>query len=179
MRIYLTGFMGSGKTSVGKKIANQLGYNFVDLDDFIEERHKISIPGIFEKFDETAFRILENKTLIQTFKFEKTVISTGGGTPCFHDNMKLMNQNGVTAYIKMHPKSLYHRLINSKKKRPLIMGKTEPELMAYIDQELTYREPYYHKANIILKGESLNLTSFYDDIHKIIEQKKNELLINK
>lgn len=173
MRIYLTGFMGSGKSSIGKKIASQLGYQFIDLDQMIEDRHKTPISRIFEQYDETAFRIIENKTLRLTDEFEKTVIATGGGTACFHNNMDWMKENGITVYLKMHPKSLFHRLVKAKKKRPLLADKTEQQLQQFIDEQLTHREPYYNKAHIILPGESLNLTRLYDEIHKIIEKRKN------
>lgn len=179
MLIYLTGYMGSGKTFAGKKIASQLGYQFIDLDQMIEDRHKTTIPNIFEKFDETAFRIIENKTLMLTFQLENTVISTGGGTPCFHNNMTLMNQHGITVYLKMHPKSLYHRLIRSKKKRPLLLNRSKDELLDYIGEQLTEREPYYNKAQVILKGENFNLTLLYDQIHTIAKQRKIEMVTNK
>jgi len=132
MLVYLIGFMGSGKTTVGKKLAGKLGYDFIDLDEMIEKKYRITINNIFNKFDENAFRLIEQETLTETFKLKNTVISTGGGTPCFFNNMQLINKYGISVYLKMHKQSLYDRLINSKTKRPLLTEKTPNEILNYI-----------------------------------------------
>jgi shikimate kinase len=81
MLTYLTGYMGSGKTTAGKKLADRLGYTFIDLDKYIENKYRITIPHLFARYDEGAFRKLEKETITETFKLKNAVISTGGGTP--------------------------------------------------------------------------------------------------
>ncbi len=158
MLIYLIGFMGSGKTTSGKKLAAQLDYNFVDLDFLIEEKYKISIPDIFDRFDEDVFRKIEHDTLLDTKSFQNTVISTGGGTPCFYNNMEIINSNGTSVYLLLHPKSIQKRLLASKKKRPLIMNKSEDEIFDFIELKLEEREQYYKKANFTIKAENLDIS---------------------
>jgi shikimate kinase len=166
MRIYLVGFMGSGKTTVGRKLAAILGYDFIDLDDFIENEYKISIPRIFEKYDENAFRKIEHKSLKRCSDYENTLISTGGGTPCFFNNMELINNSGFSVYIRMHPKSLYNRLISSKKKRPLLKEKSPEEIMAFIEHSLKVREPFYNQAALTVKGEDIKPETIIEEIRK-------------
>ncbi len=164
MRIYLTGFMGSGKSTVGRQLARKLDYAFVDLDDRIEKDYKTSIPLIFEKYDESAFRRLEQEVLHRTVQSDHTVIATGGGTPCFYDNMEWMNRNGLTVYLKLHPKSLHQRILNAKKVRPLIRQQPPEKVMKFIEQKLGEREPFYMQASIIIKGEDLDLNKLADKI---------------
>jgi shikimate kinase len=158
MLIYLVGFMGSGKTTVGKKLAARMDFNFIDLDFLIEEKYHISIPNIFERFDEEAFRKLEHDTLKTTTKLQNTIVSTGGGTPCYFNNMKMMNEAGKTIYLKLHPISLYKRLTESKKKRPLILNKPEKALQLFIEEKLAERESFYNKAQYSVKGENLEVS---------------------
>ena len=131
--------MGAGKTTASKKLARLTGFDCYDLDELFEEKYKISIEGFFSKYDETLFRMLESKLLKETDKFHNTIIATGGGTPCFYDNMTWMNQNGLTVYLQMHPKSIFKRLILSKRKRPLVANKTPEDLLQYIKQHLRQR----------------------------------------
>jgi len=158
MLIYLIGFMGSGKTTAGKKLATQLGYEFVDLDLLIEEKYKITIPDIFDRFDEKAFRIIEHESLKETISFQDTIISTGGGTPCFYNNMEIINTNGISVYLKLHPKSIQKRLLESKKKRPLILNKSDDELYEFIQIKLNERELFYQKAKYTIKAENLEIS---------------------
>jgi shikimate kinase len=164
MRIYLIGFMGSGKTTVGKKLAKKLGYDFVDLDQLIELKCKTTIDVLFEKYDEDAFRILENKTLTETAGADNMVVATGGGTPCFYDNMTWMGAHGLTVYLKLDPGSLSDRLHASKRMRPLLKGKTKPELVDYVHGKLAEREKYYMQADIIVKGENLEMNTLLEEI---------------
>lgn len=164
MRIYLVGFMGSGKTTAGRQLARRLGMQFLDLDAFIESTYKTSIPLFFDKYDEKAFRLIEKESLHRTLNTDHIVISTGGGTPCFFDNMAWMNANGLTVYLKMHPKSLGVRLRNSRKTRPLIRQKTESELIAFIGQNLEYRETFYNLAALTAKGENLDVDALVNEI---------------
>jgi len=157
MLIYLIGFMGSGKTTVGKKLASKLNFDFVDLDFFIEKKYKITIPDIFDRFDEDVFRKIEHEALLDTKSFQNTVVSTGGGTPCFYNNMDLLKTYGTSVYLKLHPKSIQLRLLESKKKRPLIMNKTKDEIFDYIQLKLKERELYYKQADFTIKAENIDL----------------------
>lgn len=150
--VYILGFMGSGKTTVGKQLARLLQYNFVDLDKAIEQAQNKSIQQIFADDGEAFFRELEKTQLQKTITYTATVISCGGGTPCFFDNMALMNNNGITIYLQMNAKELFSRLNNTKKERPLLAGKTDDELLLFIEEKLMEREAFYKKAKHIVKG---------------------------
>jgi len=165
-RIYLIGYMGSGKTTVGKKLAHKLNYRFVDLDDVIEKKAGYSITEIFQQQGESFFRQLEHEALKETFLFTNTVISTGGGTPIFFNNMEQMNAQGITIYIELSPKSLVDRLKDSAAKRPLIMDKTEAELLQFIETGLQQREPYYKKAEVIANGISLTVETIIQALQR-------------
>jgi shikimate kinase len=156
MRIFLTGFMGSGKTTMGRKLANYLGYQFVDLDKFLEEKAGMSINDFFQLHGETAFREFEKEILQNSSFSENTVIATGGGAPCYFDNMGWMNKNGVTVYLMVPPKGLVDRLKHATD-RPLIKGLSEQDLLKFITEKLKDREPFYKQARYIVNG--LNLTA--------------------
>jgi shikimate kinase len=165
MLVYLIGYMGSGKTTIGKRLAKRLGYQFIDLDDMIERKYKIEVSEFFQKYDEKSFRKIEHDTLLLTFKFSDTVISTGGGTPCFFDNMELINQNGISVYIEMSNLSLFLRLYHSKRPRPLLEGKSQDELKNYIQAHLEKRLPFYSRATITAKGENFNLDELLEKLN--------------
>ncbi len=156
MLIYLIGYMGCGKTTAGKRLANKLGYEFVDLDSVIETEQNRTISQIFESDGQDAFREIERKTIHQSFNLNNCVIATGGGAPCFFDNIEQMNAHGKTIYIKLSPKALASRLKSAKAERPIIAGKTDTELLGFIEQALGGREPFYSKAQIIVNGIGLN-----------------------
>jgi len=166
MRIVLVGYMGSGKSTLGKKLASKLGFSFYDTDQIIEEQYKISIYNFFEKYEEDVFRKIEYDVLKNTLIHNNAVISTGGGTPCFRNNMDIINKNSYSVYIKMHIDSIETRLINSKKSRPLLKDISQTNLKAFIEKQLLEREKYYNQANLIIKGEKL-------DINYLIESLKN------
>ncbi len=151
--IILVGFMGCGKTTLGRKLARQLDYTFVDADDAIEERYKISVKDIFAKFGEAHFRKLEREFILSLKDQENIVLSTGGGMPCFGDNMQLLNEIGITFYLQRSVGELASRLINAKKPRPLIMGKNYDELMEFIADLLPKREVFYLQAEHVLNRE--------------------------
>jgi len=155
MLIYLIGYMGSGKTTAGKKLASRLGYNFIDLDDAIEKEQNLTISEIFKNNGQAEFRIIEKEALKKTFGYTNTIVSTGGGTPCFFNNMDEMNKHGKTIYIELTPKALVSRLIGAKNKRPLISGKSGTELLVFIKEELALREPFYNKSHIKVSGLGL------------------------
>jgi shikimate kinase len=153
MRIYLVGYMGCGKSTIGRKVADIMSFSFIDLDKFIEERNFKSVPAIFAEEGESAFREKEKSALLEVSQFEDVVIGTGGGTPCFFENMNFMNANGVTIYIAPETEVLATRLLNSKTERPLIIGKKRAELIDFINQALIARAPFYEKATIIIRDQ--------------------------
>ena len=157
-RIYLVGYMGSGKSSALKQLGKLLSWETYDLDHLFEEKYKISVQDFFHKYDEAAFRKLESQLLKETAKYENAVIATGGGTPCFYDNMEWMNANGTTIFLKVSAKTAVNRLLNSKKKRPLIEGKSEEQLLEYVQRHYGERMPFYEKAQITVKGEDLDFS---------------------
>lgn len=164
MRIFLIGFMGSGKTTLGKQLARKLGYRFIDQDDYIEETSGLTIAEYFSRNGEQAFRKYEHEALKNLLEFDNVVISTGGGTPCFFNNIDIMNENGLAIYLRMKPEVLKSRLKHAQAERPLIKGKTEEELLEFIKFKLTEREPFYLKAKHVI--ESMDLKS--DDLHQLV-----------
>lgn len=149
-RIYLIGFMGSGKSHIGKLLSLKMGYNFIDLDVEIEKKG-MSISEIFNQKGEDYFRQLESEMLLKTINSTKTVISCGGGTPCFFDNMEWMNRNGITIFLNPATEILVERLKLEKEKRPLLLNKTEDEIYYFIEQLLERRIEFYQKANFEIK----------------------------
>lgn len=159
MKIFLTGFMGCGKTTLAKKLSARLGYELVDLDHEIEKQAGTTVGDYFALHGESAFRELESQTL-KTFPYqENSVIATGGGTPCYFDNMDWMNLNGLTIYIEMSPEALAKRLENGKAKRPLLRDLDEQGIVDFITQKLEERNPYYRKASLVVNGISLTAES--------------------
>lgn len=163
MLIYLVGFMGCGKSTIGKKLANRLGYHFIDLDIYIEQKHMSPIAAIFQKQGEAHFRQLESKSLREIQGFGQ-VIATGGGTACFYDNMDWMNRQGTTIYLELSPEALFSRLVNVKYKRPSTKGLSDEELKQFIIQKLDERKPFYEQAK-------LKVNAFLPElIDKILEE---------
>lgn len=167
MRIFLIGYMGSGKTSVGKKIARALGLQFLDLDHYIESSEQLSIAAIFDAKGEAEFRKLERKYLDQLLTTENVLFSLGGGTPCFSDTMDVLMDKGLCVYLEHSPKSLYNRLLSGKKGRPLLQGKTDEELLTYIEQHLSSRLPYYQRAHVTINGLSFSKEKIKDTVQTI------------
>lgn len=149
--------MGAGKTTVGKKLAKLIDYAFVDLDQYIENKEQQTIPNLFRTKGEDVFRRIETHTL-KNLNIDNSVIALGGGTPCFNNNIELINQKGLSIYLQLPPKTLVNRLIHSKTKRPLIDAyKTQPDLLLdKIENLLSEREPFYLKADIIFNANNMN-----------------------
>ena len=145
-RIILIGYMGSGKTTVGRALSKETGMMFYDLDWYIESRMRKTVAQIFAEKGEEGFRKIEYNMLHEVAEFENVIISCGGGTPCFFDNMDYLNQQGDVVYLKCEPETLYKHLLMGKVERPLIKGKTPEELIAYITNHLAEREPFYSRA---------------------------------
>ncbi|MDR1632933.1 MAG: shikimate kinase [Dysgonamonadaceae bacterium] len=172
-KFFLIGYMGSGKTTVGKQLARELNLQFMDLDLFIENRYHKSISAIFEEKGEAAFRKIERKALMEMLDFENVVISTGGGTPCFFDNIDLMNQSGITIYLKVSVDELVERLKNAKQKRPLIKNKDSEEIKDYITANLGKREQFYNQATFIFESNNFFTNeNFKDKIERLIKNIK-------
>ena len=160
-RIILIGYMGSGKTTVGKALSKETGMMLYDLDWYIESRMRKSVSQIFAEKGEEKFRQMEYNMLHEVAEFEDVVLSCGGGTPCFYDNMDYLNQQGDVVYLKATPETLYKHLLMAKVERPLLKGKNPDELIAYITEHLKEREPFYEKARYTLDVTVL------DDFDKI------------
>lgn len=160
MRVFLIGFMASGKSTVGKKLANKIGLPFVDLDDYIEEKYNTTIRLLIYDKGIDSFREIEKQALeILINKYNNVMISTGGGTPCYFNNMDLMNRSGITIYLEVDIPILVNRLMNSKKDRPLIWGKSREDLTVYAKDLLARRQAYYEKAQHTVNGKNLKLDS--------------------
>lgn len=161
--------MGAGKTTVGKALSKELGLMFYDLDWYIETRMHKTVAQIFAERGEEGFRIIEKNMLHEVAEFENVIISCGGGTPCFFDNLEYMNQQGDTIYLQASPEVLAAHLKMGKGVRPLLQGKTEEELHEYIRESLAQREPFYSQARHII---NVNLMDDYDKIHITVDEIK-------
>lgn len=155
-RILIIGYMGAGKTTLGKVLAKDLGLPFYDLDWYIESRMMKTVPQLFAERGEDGFRKVEHNMLHEVAEFEDVVISCGGGTPCFYDNMEYMNAQGDTVYLKASPEVLYAHLQMGKVERPLLKNKTREEMQAFIQEQLAEREEYYTKARHIFNVDLLD-----------------------
>lgn len=158
--IFLLGFMGAGKTTLGKQLAKKLQIPYVDMDDLIEAEVEMTIADYFQKFGEEAFRKQEEQTLIKLIEdFEETphVVATGGGTPCFFQNIERMNQAGISVYLRPEVSHLVGRLWPQRDHRPLIMGMDKETLASFIQSKLAERDPFYRKATFTLEGEEASI----------------------
>ena len=165
-RIVLVGYMGSGKTTVGKALSKETGMMFYDLDWYIENRMHTTVSKLFTERGEEAFRKIEYNMLHEVAEFEDVIISCGGGTPCFFDNMDYLNQQGDVVYLKASPDTLYKHLLMAKVERPLLKGKSPEELIAYITEHLKERAPFYEKARYTL---DVNVLDDYDKIQTSVQ----------
>ena len=168
MRIYLVGYMGSGKSTLGRRLARFSGMMFIDLDKFIEERNHQTVPQIFAGEGEESFRRKERKALEEVSEFSDVIVATGGGAPCFFDNMELMNRSGITFFLDIHPHILAGRLLKSKTERPLIKGKSPEELEIFIAETLRVRRAYYEKSCFRIEREDMNP----EEIMNMIQESK-------
>ena len=171
-RVFLVGYMGVGKTTIGKLLRKELGVDFIDLDRYIENRYRKSIAQLFKVNGENGFRKIEREMLREVATFQNVLISTGGGTPCFFDNMEVMNKDGITVYVKASVEELTARLLASKNVRPLIRDKSPQELNEFIAQHLAERTVYYSQAKIVYENDRL---VSHSDVNESVEAIK-ELL---
>ena len=166
--------MGAGKTTVGKVLARKLNIEFFDLDWYIEARFRMKIPQIFAEKGEGEFRRLEQLMLHEVAEMEDVVISCGGGTPCFFDNMEFINRQSESFYLKASPEVLKTHLLMAKTPRPLIIGKTPEQLIEYITESLAEREKFYLKAKHIIDIHVMHtkaqIQQYADQIYNMVNQ---------
>ncbi|MCR4619739.1 MAG: shikimate kinase [Paludibacteraceae bacterium] len=151
-RIYIVGYMGCGKSTVARIVARRLGWEMIDMDKRIEGRFRQTINEIFATRGESGFRKMERNMLEEVCGMENVVISTGGGTPCQSDNMEVMLETGKVVYLRMSAESLAKRLIvtHGTRNRPILKGKSEEELHAFIEEQLAKRKAYYERATHVM-----------------------------
>jgi len=152
IRIFIVGYMGAGKTTLGKALACRMNLNYIDTDHYIENRYHKKVGEIFATEGEERFRDIEHRVLLEVSDFENIVISTGGGLPCFNDNMAIMNNKGITIFLDIPEDALATRLGASKNVRPVLKKRTGSELAEFIKENLSIRKPIYERATIQFKG---------------------------
>ena len=158
MKIFLIGFMGSGKTHWGKELSRKLQIPFFDLDNVIEEKEGKAISTIFAEMGEEYFRMLEKDVLyLLTESHESFIMATGGGTPCFFNNIDYMKSRGTTIWLNCSVDCLYNRLRKEKDKRPLISAIPDSELKPFIIKKYSDRKIFYQQASVILSEDALTL----------------------
>ena len=158
MRIYLVGYMGSGKSTMGKELSKKLGYRHIDLDENIEKETRKTIDRVFEEKGEEKFRQIEMRLLHETKRMYNIVVATGGGAASFEENMDWMNKNGITVYLKVSTGTLFHRLSRIRAERPLLKNLDDIKLMEQVQTHLAQREPQYLKAKHIIKGDNITVS---------------------
>jgi len=154
--------MGAGKTTAARRLAQRLGWDVADTDAMFEEKYKISVCDFFNKYDEGLYRKLESEVLKSTESMENVVVATGGGTACYFDNMDWMNRQGMTVFLRISPQAAVDRVVHSRHKRPLVEGKTEAELTAFVERHYASRLPYYEQARLTVKAENLDMDWLVD-----------------
>ena len=170
VRVFLMGFMGAGKTTLGKALAKDLGVSFIDLDQYIESRFMKSVTQIFASRGEQGFREIESRLLREVGEFDDVIVSCGGSTPLIGDNMEYMLQHGQTVYLKCNNDTLLRRLKAARSQRPLIASKNDQELALFIESETARREPGYLKAEYICPGDRLESRNQISETVDYIEQ---------
>ncbi|QEC50918.1 shikimate kinase [Anseongella ginsenosidimutans] len=157
MKLFLIGYMGAGKTTLGKPLAQQLALPFIDMDTVLEEREGKTITNLFEELGESGFREKERDILRNGIFPDAFVMATGGGAPCFFDNMDWMNHKGVTMYLRAHPKEIARRLEHEREQRPLLRSIKKEDLEEVIGQRLAVREKFYLQAQLVMENNELTV----------------------
>ena len=170
IRVFLMGFMGAGKTTLGKALAKDLDVSFIDLDQYIERRYMKSVSQIFATRGEQGFREIESRMLREVGEFDDVIVSCGGSTPLIGDNMDFMLQHGQTVYLKCDNDTLLRRLKVARSQRPLIASKSDDELAAFIESETARREPGYLRAQYICPGDRLESRDQIQDTITYLKQ---------
>lgn len=168
MKIFLLGFMGSGKTHWGQLLSKKLSIPFYDLDEQITSREGKSINEIFETQGEEYFRLLEKDTLyIITESHDSLIMACGGGTPCYFNNIEYMNQSGTTVWLDTPIQVLFERLLNQRKHRPLLKDLSDAQLKAYIIKKFSDRRIYYEQASVIVEEQPVQLDQLIEKIFHV------------
>lgn len=157
--IFLVGYMGCGKSTLGRAVSRASGMRFIDLDNYIEGRYHRTVKEIFAEKGEDGFRDVERRMLHEVADFEDVIVACGGGTPCFFDNMEYMNEHGTSVFLDTPIEKLHSRLMKGRYKRPLIAEKNDEELRQFIIEALAKRMEYYSKAQVIFPSDLLETTS--------------------
>lgn len=170
MTLFIIGYMASGKTTFGKALARSSGLQHIDLDFYIEQRFHSTIREIFATKGESEFRRIESAMLREVGEMTDVIVSCGGGTPCFGDNMDYMNSHGLTVCLQASENIIANRIINAGNKRPLMAGKSKEQIIETLRQHLEVRKPFYDRAAIIISGDRLEnksqITETVDDFIK-------------
>ncbi|MCS7017804.1 MAG: shikimate kinase [Cytophagales bacterium] len=167
-RIYLVGMPGCGKTTLGKLLASRMAYHFVDLDELIAEQEQMSIADLFAQKGEPYFREKEKEALHRTFKMTRTVVATGGGTPCFYDNMEQINKHGLAVFINIPLSIIAGRIERQQQQRPLLTAQSVEDILTQLKELYQQRFPYYDQAEVAVSGTELNADYIYNKIHQYI-----------
>lgn len=176
MTIFIVGYMASGKTTFGKALARKAGMQHIDLDFYIEQRYHSTIREIFASKGEAEFRRIEAFVLREVGEMEDVIISCGGGTPCFGDNMDYMNSRGVTVCLTASDDVIADRIIQAGNKRPLMAGKSREEILETIGNHMQVRAPFYGKAKIIISGDLLeNKSQIADTVDNFMKNYMHNL----
>lgn len=173
MVLFLVGYMGCGKSSMGRQLARKLGFGFADMDSQIEQQCGKTVAEIFEQHGQEHFRAMERQWIEGLASEDDMVVATGGGAPCFGDNMQIMNNKGITVYFKMSPAKLVTRLAHGRDKRPLIRGMKDEQLLEFITENLEKREPYYEKARLIIDCDGMSddyILSHVENYLKLVDK---------
>jgi len=157
--------MTSGKSWLGQELAVKTGYQFTDLDEVFEERYRLSILDFFERYGEPLFRNLERELLLETASFPHAIIATGGGAPCYSDNMEFILRSGISIYLRMPLPELLQRISGIKKKRPLLNNITPEKMENFVKSQLSEREPFYMKAAFTFDGPDYPVGEILRKLH--------------
>ncbi len=167
MRLFLVGYMASGKSTFGKLLAEKMGCTFIDLDDFLIQQEGLTVAEIFQQFGEEEFRKRERTALEKVAETDNVIVATGGGTPCFFDNMELMNRKGTTVYLQASAQWLANSIVLHPGDRPLVKGLSLNQLIDFVEKHLPPRIPFYEKAKKVVNVEKVtadNLMTFFKDV---------------
>lgn len=164
MRVFLIGYMASGKSTAAKKLAKKLELEAVDLDKEIVKTAGMSIPEIFKSEGEMAFRKREQDELRKWLEKDDFVMACGGGTPCFFESMDEMNGVGTSVYLQMTPKAVVDRVMASKEERPILKGLPEEKMLKKVDFQIGKREPYYKRATVTVNGVNLDIDALAKEL---------------
>lgn len=170
MRIFLLGFMGAGKSYLGRKLADRLNFHFVDLDEWLENEFGMTVSQVFSVHGEPAFREKEAACLRSTLRLSEVVIATGGGTPCFHENLAWMNEHGITVFLNAEPETIACRLAIEKEKRPLLQDLPEEQLLDFIKQKMKERSIFYNQAHLQLDLTTADSEAFIGELSGFLQK---------